>query len=179
VLKQHRGDGGVGVWRVERAADGALIARHAQRGSEPERMDMSALAARMAPYFEVEAGGHMIDQAGSHDLREGMVRAYLVEDRVAGFGHQAVNALHPQFQQPGPRLYHGADMPEFQALKQRLESRWITALRERVGVPRDQLPHSMDCDFIPAEPTAGEPNRFALCEINVSSVSPSLRRPFR
>ena len=32
------------------------------------------------------AGGHMIDQAWQPRLAEGMVRAYLVEGRVAGFG---------------------------------------------------------------------------------------------
>lgn len=37
----------------------------------------------------------MIDQAWQPHLVNGMVRAYLVEDRVAGFGHQAVNALFP------------------------------------------------------------------------------------
>ncbi len=57
----------------------------------------------MAPYFEPAHGGHMIDQAWQPRLADGMVRAYLVEDRVAGFGHQAVNALYPaQHGQPAP-----------------------------------------------------------------------------
>ena len=75
--------------------DGALQVRHAQRGCADERMDLAALCERLAPYFEPEAGGHMIDQAWQPRIAEGMVRAYLVEDRVAGFGVQAVNALHP------------------------------------------------------------------------------------
>ncbi|MCZ7564246.1 MAG: hypothetical protein M5U08_11100 [Burkholderiales bacterium] len=114
----------------------------------------------------------MIDQAWQPRLAEGMVRAYLVEDRVAGFGVQAVNALHPDAPLPGPRLYHGPELPEFQALKRQLESSWITLLRERVGLARDRLPLLWDCDFMLGEGTADGAPRFVLCEINVSSVSP-------
>jgi hypothetical protein len=172
VLKQQRGHSGIGVWRVEQADGGRLRVRHAQRGSAEEILDMAALLARLAPYFEPEAGGHMIDQAWQPRLAEGMVRAYLVEDRVAGFGHQAINALHPDAAQPGPRLYHGPQTAPFQALRQRLESAWITQLRERVGLARAQLPLLWDCDFMYGEPRDGEAEPFVLCEVNVSSVAP-------
>jgi len=172
VLKQHRGHSGIGVWRVEASGDGALTVQHAQRGSTPQRMDLPALKATLAPYFETASGGHMIDQAWQPRLPEGMVRAYLVEDRVTGFGLQAVNALHPDEPLPGPRLYHGPDLPAFQTLKLALESTWITLLRERVGLARDLLPLLWDCDFMLGEETAGAAQRFVLCEINVSSVSP-------
>ena len=56
---------------------------------------MPAFLERMAPYFEPASGGHMIDQAWQPGLVDGMVRAYLVEGTVAGFGHQAINALFP------------------------------------------------------------------------------------
>jgi hypothetical protein len=172
VLKQHRGHSGIGVWRVEQAGDGALTVQHAQRGSAPQRMDMGALQATLAPYFEPAHGGHMIDQAWQSRLAEGMVRAYLVEDRVAGFGVQAVNALHPDAPLPGPRLYHGPELPEFQALREDLESHWITLLRERVGLALKQLPLLWDCDFMRGDRTADGRERYVLCEINVSSVSP-------
>jgi hypothetical protein len=179
VLKQYRGHSGIGVWRVERDARSLslLRVRHAQRGSEEETIDMPALLQRLAPYFEAESGGHMIDQAWQPRLADGMVRAYLVGDRVAGFGVQAVNALHPgQAGQPapppGPRLYHGADLPAYQGLKHRLESQWIEQLRQRVGLPRERLPLLWDCDFMFGEPAADGSERFVLCEINVSSVSP-------
>ena len=68
--------------------------------------------------------GHMIDQAWQPLLAEGMVRAHLVEDRVAGFGHLAINALHPKAAQAGPRLYHSADGPDFESLRHPLESHW-------------------------------------------------------
>jgi hypothetical protein len=172
VLKQHRGHSGIGVWRVEQGGDGLFEARHAQRASTPQRLDLAALAQTLAPYFEPAAGGHMIDQAWQPRLREGMVRAYLVEDRVTGFGHQAVNALHPDEPLPGPRLYHGVEWPGGQDLKARLESDWVTLLRERVGLAREHLPLLWDCDFMLGESAPGEPPRWVLCEINVSSVSP-------
>lgn len=172
VLKQHRGHSGIGVWRVEPCGDGWLTVQHAQRGSLPQQMDMTTLQSTLAPYFEPAAGGHMLDQAWQPRLAEGMVRAYLVEDRVAGFGHQAINALHPYVPTPGPRLYHDADFAEFQTLRGQLESSWVTLLRERVGLARERLPLLWDCDFMLGEPAADGAQRFVLCEINVSSVSP-------
>jgi len=172
VLKQHRGHSGIGVWRVEALEPGRLLVQHAQRGSVAQTMDLAALLATVAPCFAPEAGGHLIDQAWQPRLREGMVRAYLVADRVAGFGHQAINALHPDQPQPGPRLYHGPELAPFQDLRQHLESSWITQLRECVGLPARHLPLLWDCDFLLGESGAAEPQRYVLCEINVSSVSP-------
>jgi hypothetical protein len=180
VLKQVRGHSGIGVWRVERSEhDGPALTmrlRHAQRGSDEEIVDLPALLQRMAPYFEPDQGGHMIDQAWQPRLAEGMVRAYLVEDRVTGFGHQAINALVParsgeSAPQPGPRLYHGPDMPEFQVLKRLLETQWVEQLCQCVGVARERLPLLWDCDFMLGG-RPGQPERYVLCEINVSSVSP-------
>ncbi len=176
VLKQHRGHSGIGIWRVEsvggQSSAGALKLRHAQRGSEEERVDLAGLLQRMGPYFEPAQGGHMIDQAWQPRLAEGMVRAYLVQDRVTGFGLQAINALHPTVQQAGSRLYHGPDLAELQFLRQQLETGWIERLRERVGLAREQLPLLWDCDFIPGVQAPGEALRYVLCEVNVSSVSP-------
>jgi hypothetical protein len=174
VLKQHRGHSGIGVWRVQWADAEArrLRVRHAQRGSEDELLTLPQLLERLAPYFAAANGGHMIDQAWQPRLAEGMVRAYLVEDRVTGFGHQAVNALYPARDgeaapQPGPRLYHGPDEAEFQPLKSLLEAGWVERLRACVGLARDRLPLLWDCDFM-----FGGPAGYVLCEINVSSVSP-------
>jgi len=174
VLKQQRGHSGIGVWRVELvdASGRTLRVRHAQRGSEEECLTLPQLAERMAPYFEPAQGGHMVDQAWQPRLAEGMVRAYLVGDRVTGFGPQAVNALSPAAPgeaapPPGPRLYHGPGLAQFQPLKHLLEAQWIEQLRERVGLPRERLPLLWDCDFM-----LGERAPYVLCEINVSSVSP-------
>src|SRR5262249_34400626 len=53
VLKQHRGQSGEGVWRIEQVPGSPqMLVRQAQRGSEEERIDMAALVQRLAPYFE-------------------------------------------------------------------------------------------------------------------------------
>lgn len=178
VLKQHRGHSGIGVWRVEAVAGSALLrVRHAQRGCDEEWLGLDELMSRLAPYFEPANGGHMIDQAWQARLVEGMVRAYLVQDRVAGFGHQAINALYPAAPgqpppAPGPRLYHPADWAPGQALKRLLEAQWMEPLCQRVGVTREQLPMLWDGDFLLGDSLPGQPPRYVLCEINVSSVSP-------
>lgn len=173
VLKQHRGHSGIGVWRVERTAPRSTLlrVRHAQRGSEEETLTLAALKERLATYFEPANGGHMIDQAWQPRIAEGMVRAYLVQDRVAGFGVQAVNALHPDSPQPGPRLYHGPDLAGSQRLRHLLETGWVDTLIEAVGLPRTRLPLLWDCDFMLGE-TDRSGERYVLCEVNVSSVSP-------
>ena len=181
VLKQHRGQSGNGVWRVEyvdRSSFADLVrVRHAQRGAIEELLDMGQLLDLLAPYFEPGPGGHMIDQAWQPRLVDGMVRAYLVEDRVAGFGLQAVNALYPARGDappppPGPRLYHDASLASCQGLRRQLESEWVALLRERVGLPRERLPLLWDSDFLFGAPAADGTERFVLCEINVSSVAP-------
>jgi hypothetical protein len=176
VLKQHRGHSGIGVWRIERASAQLLRMRHAQRGSVEETLTWVALRERLAPYFAPGGGGHMIDQAWQPGLVRGMLRAYLVGDRVAGFGHQAVNALYPaadgEAPPPGPRLYHDIDYPPAQPLRRRLEGGWIGQLCTAVGLPRDQLPLLWDADFLFGEPDLEGGDRFVLCEVNVSSVSP-------
>jgi hypothetical protein len=45
-------------------------------------------------------------------------------------------------------------------------------LRQRVGVPRERLPLLWDIDFMFGERAPGAPERYVLCEVNVSSVSP-------
>jgi hypothetical protein len=175
VLKQHRGHSGIGVWRIERRADGRYALRHAQRGAIEEVVDFASVVSRLEPYFST--GGHMVDQAWQSRMVEGMTRAYLVRDRVAGFGHQAVNALFPatggeEAPPPGPRLYSGSDDPRFQDLRRRLEGGWIDLLCARVGVERARVPLLWDVDFLLGERAPDEPERYVLCEINVSSVSP-------
>ena len=185
VLKQWRGHSGLGVWRVQPlsiaaafAADGRVSARHAQRGSPELSISFDEFVVLMAPYFE--DGGHMVDQAWQPRLTEGMVRCYLVQDRVAGYGLQAVNALYPskdgdgaaEAPPPGPRLYHPPTLPHLEALKQRLESEWLPTLRRLLGIAADDLPLLWDCDFLHGEAGPSGEDRYVLCEINVSSVAP-------
>jgi len=170
VLKQYRGNGGQGVWKVERADGGKVRARHARRGCPEEEISLEAFLARCEPYFAGE--GRMIDQAYQPRLPEGTIRCYLVQDRVEGFGHQAVNALHPDTSEPGPRLYSPPTRPEFQTLKRALEEEWLPAARHKLEIDMRELPLLWDCDFLLGPKAASGEDTYVLCEINVSSVSP-------
>lgn len=177
VLKQRRGHSGIGIWRVElHESTGLYEVRHAVRGSPSELVDLPGVLQRLAPYFA--DGGYMIDQAWQRRMVEGMTRAYLVRDRVVGYGHQPIVALHP-FAADGseiplaPRLYTDSSDERFQDLKCRLEGSWVDLICERSGLRKEDLPMLWDTDFLLGERSSDQPEEsYVLCEINVSSVSP-------
>ena len=175
VLKQQRGDSGIGIWRIEQLDGDRFGIRHAVRGAMQEIVNFDGVVQRIATYFENAA--HMIDQAWQARMVEGMTRAYLVQGRVAGFGHQAVVALHPPAEggdapPPSQRLYSDADDHRFQDLRRRLQGEWIEPLCARVGLRPDALPMLWDADFLLGERDDSGAEKYVLCEINVSSVSP-------
>src|SRR3546814_16248201 len=98
----------------------------------------------------------MIDQAYQARLTDGMVRCYLVGNRVAGFGEQHVNALYPAAPgadprsalEPGQRLYFPPTRADFQALREQMENEWLGALCRLVGLDRAQLPGIWDAAFL-------------------------------
>jgi len=183
VLKQNRGNGGIGVFRVDfvgtgsRPGEGARVRlQHAQRGSVREELELDEFMRRCDAYFA--DSGRIVDQPFQARHAEGMVRCYLVQDRVAGFGHQLVTALMdpapgdsaPSF--PPPRTYHGPSKPEFQALKARLESEWVPQMQELLAIDTSSLPVLWDADFLLGPKTASGGDSYVLCEINVSAVFP-------
>lgn len=194
VLKQYRGSSGDGVWKVELAAntiadrgrgsgtwspDDILVrARHAKRGCVEETIPLNDFLKRCEPYFAGD--GRMIDQAYQPRLPEGMIRCYLVHEKVGGFGFQAINALYPAplgarpdaAPQPSSRVYHPPSMPEFQPLKRLLEQDWVPAIQRRFDIDTNQLPVLWDCDFLLGPKGESGEDSYVLCEINVSSVSP-------
>ena len=180
VLKQLRGNGGIGVWKVELEgkSEPIVCVRHAERGAVEERMTLDAFSRRCEEYFE--SGGGMLDQEYQERLTEGMIRCYLVHDRVEGFGLQAINALYPPppgapvdaAPRPTKRTYHPPTLPGYQSLKQQLEDEWVPALQRRFGIETGSLPVLWDCDFLLGPKTASGADTYVLCEINASSVSP-------
>ena len=195
VLKQDRGHSGLGVWKVEWVIpnsshrsdsgddarphpDTLVRIRHAQRGSIETEVSLADFFKQCEPYFV--GAGKMIDQAYQSRLPEGMIRCYLVHDQVAGFGHQAINALYPappgtppsEAPQPGLRLYHPPTVPEFQSLKLKLEREWLPEFLDELEIETTRLPIIWDADFLlgPKDATGGD--TYVLCEINVSSVAP-------
>jgi len=195
VLKQYRGNGGIGVWRVQLQSnpligdgrhddslvlsyDTPISVRQAIRGAYEEVIPLGALLDLYRPYFVNK--GSVIDQAYQERLVEGMIRCYLAHNQVVGFGHQAVNALFPApagappsaAPQPGPRLYHPPSKPEFQSLKSKLEQDWLPAVQKRLCIDTPQLPIIWDCDFLLGKKDTLGADTYVLCEINASCVSP-------
>ncbi|MFI5047282.1 MAG: Cj0069 family protein, partial [Acidimicrobiia bacterium] len=99
VLKQNRGNGGLGVWKVEPVTGPAsghawspgqapmVRVQHAKpRDAVTEDVPLAVFMDRCEEYFS--GSGCLIDQAFAVRLPEGMIRAYLVGDRVVGFARQ-------------------------------------------------------------------------------------------
>ncbi len=87
VLKQNRGNGGQGVWKVEIVTDSAeagcmVRVLHAQRGSVPDEMPLADFMARCAAYLAGD--GCIVDQPFQARLPDGMIRCYMGQDKVAG-----------------------------------------------------------------------------------------------
>jgi|SRR5690242_10116893 hypothetical protein len=191
VLKQYRGNGGVGVWKVQLPMNNVergflatpkpetiVRVRHAKRGSIEEEITLAEFFRRCEEYFA--SNGRMIDQEYQERLPDGMIRCYLVHDRVAGFGHQAINALFPahpgarptETPEPGPRLYHSHTKPEFQVVKDKLERDWVPEAQRLLEIETQHLPILWDCDFLLGPKDGNGKDTYVLCEINVSSVAP-------
>lgn len=175
VLKQNRGNGGQGVWKVE-ALQGAMVrVLHAQRGSVPEDISLDMLIARCEPYFGW--GGCIIDQAFQPRLPEGMIRCYMSGSKVAGFGQQLIKALVPPppegpdapEAQPGPRIMHGPDASPFQVLRRKMEDEWTPQMMATLGIDVPSLPVIWDADFLYGPRDADGADTYVLCEINASS----------
>jgi hypothetical protein len=177
VLKQNRGNGGQGVWKVELSSGSSETVQvlHALRGSVPEELPLSDFIARCEPYFGW--GGCIIDQPFQPRLPEGMIRCYMGADKVVGFGHQLIKALiapppegpDSPAAQPGPRIMHGPDAAPFQSLRRKMEDEWVPQMMGILGVDRAQLPIIWDADFLYGPRAASGADTYVLCEINVSS----------
>jgi hypothetical protein len=181
VLKQNRGNGGQGVWKVETLSEIAgkvTIVRvlHALRGSVPEEMTLEAFLTRCEAYLTPD--GCIIDQPFQPRLPDGMIRCYMGADKVVGFGHQLIKALIPPppegpdspAAQPGPRIMHGADAAPFEALRAKMEREWTPRMMQTLGIDAASLPIIWDADFLYGPRTASGEDTYVLCEINVSSV---------
>ena len=174
VLKQYRGNGGDGVWKVSIGIGGAFEVKPATRGAPAQSMS----EAQLLELFDAEVfsrGSHLIDQRWVPTLPRGMVRAYLCGAKVVGFGYQEINALYPAApgddftrQQPSRRNYYTEQCHLFQDLRRRLENEWVPGLCACVGLEARALPLVWDADFLLGDP----PREYLLCEINASCVSP-------
>lgn len=169
VLKQQKGMGGIGVWRVEiidELQDPMVRVLHALRDSIERKMHLSEFYSIMEEY------DLLIDQPYIAPKPDGMIRVYMTQNRVVGFGHQYVTALmwpsNPEEPlHPEPRLYYPRTQAEYQNLRKILEDKWIPELQELLEINTEELPVIWDTDFL-----IDASSEYRLCEINVSSVYP-------
>ncbi|UPJ55266.1 Cj0069 family protein [Bradyrhizobium sp. 192] len=172
VIKRNRGNGGQGVWKVERLSTSRMIWVLDATKDTPEELTLDDFLRRCAEYFE---NGSVIDQAFQPRLSEGVVRCYMAGDRCAGFGHHKVKALvdSPAARaEAGPRLYSSNADPRFQRLRRLMEDEWTPQLTSLLDIARGDLPAIWDADFMLGPVQADGSDSYVLGEINVSSVHP-------
>jgi glutathione synthase/RimK-type ligase-like ATP-grasp enzyme len=129
VIKRNRGNGGQGVWKVERLPTSPMIRVLDATKDTSEELTLDDFLRRCAEYFE---NGSVIDQPFQPRLSEGVVRCYMAGDRCAGFGRHKVKALvdSPAARsEAGPRLYTSNADPRFQRLRLLMENEWTPQRR--------------------------------------------------
>jgi hypothetical protein len=172
VIKRNRGNGGQGVWKVEKLPTSPKIRVLDATKDAPEELTLDDFLRRCAEYFE---NGSVIDQPYQPRLGEGVVRCYMAGDRCAGFGHHKVKALvdSPAARsEAGPRLYTSNADPRFQRLRRLMEDEWTPQLTSLLDIARGDLPMIWDADFMLGPVQADGSDSYVLGEINVSSVHP-------
>ena len=171
VLKQYRGNGGNGVYKISYADDNfnTIKVIHAPAPAEEKILSIDKFHLMFEPYFENEE--LLVNQAWAEGLGNGVVRAYITGKSVSGFGYQESNALN--IQPVSSRFYFSEDCGLFQDLRKILEEKWIRELQKIHSLPDDKMPILWDLDFfINDVNTSDTAKKYSLCEINVSCVSP-------
>ena len=177
VLKQQRGMGGDGVWKVEldtanreSADDPWVHVQHATRGSSPERLRLGEFLSRCEPYFS--GGGLMVEQPFLRRISEGMIRVYLTHNEVVGFAHQYPRGLVPPTQEEAPsgKVFELPTAGAYSDLRTLMESKWVAEMQQILDIETRSLPVIWDADFLYGEKTASGDDTYLLCEINASST---------
>ncbi|OLP67265.1 hypothetical protein BJM39_30985, partial [Salmonella enterica subsp. enterica serovar Javiana] len=194
VVKADRGNGGRTVWNVTLLSDHLADVRESHHADPPVMVQharlrddthvlttLQAFMESCSPiYSESDGRGHLVVQPYEPRISEGLVRCYLVQDRVVGFALQnppeTKGGLDAQttprqpavFGLPSPKTMLPAGHPNFEGLRGRLEHEWIPQMCEVFPVSPDRLPLLWDIDLIRGTPTVSDPDPFVLCEINVS-----------
>ncbi len=173
ILKQYRGNGGNGVFKIDVAniKNDSIAVTHAT-GEDEKIFSVAGFFSAFSPYFK--NNGILIDQEWNQNIINGMVRCYLSGYKVAGFGYQEVNALYPEKGKlPGKRYYFSEDCGLFRDLKEIMENNWVPELQKVISIENEMLPVIWDADFfINKVNTENTSKKYSLCEINVSCVSP-------
>jgi hypothetical protein len=174
ILKQYRGNGGNGVFKVKELTGHRAGITHAIAGGEMRTLTWDEFFNEFRAFFSNQ--GLLIDQAWNDNIHNGMVRCYVCGTKVAGFGYQEINALYElnnTWFPPGKRYYFTENCGLFKDLKEIMETKWIPELQEKLDLPADNMPVIWDADFfINVVNSPSAIGKYTLCEINVSCVSP-------
>lgn len=182
VLKQARGNGGNGVWKVELPAgrparadlDTVVRVQDARsKAGVSEHLTLWSFMARCRDYFAWS--GSLIDQAYQDRLADGMLRCYFCHDEVVGFCQQWPTALLDDDPHRGlspASVMEGPDVPAYQALRAVAQAEWVPQMTTVLGIEISELPVIWDADFLYGLRTPSGDDTYVLCEINVSAVWP-------
>jgi len=181
ILKQYRGESGRGIFKVRLKdfENKTVSVVHAASSSEERIFSKDEFHQEFKQYFD--DGGLLVNQQWVQGITNGMVRCYLTGTRVSGFGYQESVALCPQSGNPkesairptSRRFYFSEDCGLFQDLRKIMETKWIPQLQEIHSIFDESMPLLWDIDlFINDVNTTHTEEKYTLCEINVSCVSP-------
>jgi hypothetical protein len=177
VLKQHRGNGGQGVWKVTLLPDGNMRLQQAtDRDGRTSQAELNDFIASCESYFA--GAGSLIDQAFQPRIVEGMVRCYMCVDEVVGFARQFAPSTadgvpdRNTFGLPAAKTMFPPSEAQFTRLRQKLEREWIPSMMKTLDLDRTNLPALWDADFLFGPKTPEEEDTFILCEINASCITP-------
>jgi hypothetical protein len=195
VLKQYRGNGGIGVWKIELVAPGpvtpdsrVLIQSARGRDGTVAETSLQEFLSRCVKYFRFAGGeGRLIDQPFVPRISEGLIRCYLVKDEVVGFCRQYAAGGHPDepsgtdvdgaqatrvFGLPSAKTMFGPEDPLFASLRATMQEEWVPGLQQLTGVDTDSLPALWDADFLFGPKDSTHADTYVLSEINCSAVAP-------
>lgn len=203
VLKASRGNGGRTVWkvRVQREdqdtatrrplgpEDPVLVQHAAVRDGTETSMALSQLMSQCARVYESWNGtGRLVDQEFVPSIVSGMLRCYLVGEKVIGFarqyasGTEATGPLEVRVEQsldrgtvfglPSAKVMYGAEEPAFAGVRHLLETDWVPGMQRLLDVATRDLPMLWDVDLVVGPTRTDGEQRFVLCEINASCVTP-------
>lgn len=177
ILKQYRGNGGQGVWKVTLLADETVTLQQAtDRDGRTSKSTLSEFIASCETYFGGE--GRLIDQAFQPRIVEGMIRSYMCANEVIGFARQFA-PITPEgapdrntFGLPAAKTMFPPDELQFARLRTSLERDWIPKMMTLLELEPKRMPVLWDADFLFGPKTPDGEDTFVLCEINASCITP-------
>jgi hypothetical protein len=167
ILKQLRGNGGNGVYKVGMHEDNKIFLIEANTNNELIFENIHKLSEHI-----IKANTQIIETAWNDNLVNGVLRCYFCNSTIVGFGYQEINALYPlQYDSviKKQRFYLTENCGIFKNIKNLLESDFVEDILVKLGVNINDLPLIWDADFF-INNLLGE--NIELCEINSSCVSP-------